>query len=127
MAPSNPTGGISIPTGDVGMSNGPGIPPGDESWATSATSPRGRNGDPPWKEEQEQEPRCEGGRRQRVSGPSECYRNDIDACWVPVVETLLGGNPGNNLHVSGLSLKVDTRDLEAAFAKVGRVCRRSLK
>lgn len=33
-----------------------------------------------------------------------------------------GNNPGNNLHVSGLSSKVDTRDLEAAFAKVGRVC-----
>ena len=30
-------------------------------------------------------------------------------------------NPGNNLHVSGLSHKVDTRDLEATFAKVGRV------
>ena len=32
-----------------------------------------------------------------------------------------GQNPGNNLHVSGLSHKVDTRDLEAAFAKIGRV------
>lgn len=32
-----------------------------------------------------------------------------------------GTNPGNNLHVSGLSYKVDTRDLEAAFARVGRV------
>ncbi|KAI0937471.1 hypothetical protein AcV5_005375 [Taiwanofungus camphoratus] len=30
-------------------------------------------------------------------------------------------NPGNNLHVSGLSHKVDTRDLEQAFTKVGRV------
>jgi hypothetical protein len=30
-------------------------------------------------------------------------------------------NPGNNLHVSGLSHKVDTRELEASFAKVGRV------
>jgi hypothetical protein len=30
-------------------------------------------------------------------------------------------NPGNNLHVSGLSSRVDTRDLEAAFAKIGRV------
>lgn len=30
-------------------------------------------------------------------------------------------NPGNNLHVSGLSHKVDTRELEQAFAKVGRV------
>jgi hypothetical protein len=30
-------------------------------------------------------------------------------------------NPGNNLHVSGLTHKVDNRDLETAFAKVGRV------
>ena len=32
-----------------------------------------------------------------------------------------GLNPGNNLHVSGLSHKVDTRDLEQTFAKIGRV------
>ncbi len=32
-----------------------------------------------------------------------------------------GQNPGNNLHVSGLSLKVDMRELETAFAKIGRV------
>ncbi|KAI0275214.1 hypothetical protein BC834DRAFT_840103 [Gloeopeniophorella convolvens] len=31
-----------------------------------------------------------------------------------------GQNPGNNLHVSGLNSRVDTRDLEAAFAKIGR-------
>jgi len=37
-----------------------------------------------------------------------------------------GSNPGNNLHVSGLSTKVDTRDLEAAFAKVGRVKKASV-
>ncbi|KAF8633536.1 hypothetical protein AX15_001340 [Amanita polypyramis BW_CC] len=37
-----------------------------------------------------------------------------------------GQNPGNNLHVSGLSHKVDTRDLEAAFAKVGRVKKASV-
>jgi len=30
-------------------------------------------------------------------------------------------NPGNNLHVSGLSHKVDSRDLESAFLKIGRV------
>lgn len=30
-------------------------------------------------------------------------------------------NPGNNLHVSGLSHKVDNNELEAVFAKVGRV------
>jgi len=37
-----------------------------------------------------------------------------------------GQNPGNNLHVSGLSHKVDTRDLDAAFAKVGRVKKASV-
>ncbi|KAJ7090176.1 hypothetical protein C8R44DRAFT_648347, partial [Mycena epipterygia] len=35
-------------------------------------------------------------------------------------------NPGNNLHVSGLSHKIDTRDLEAAFAKIGRVKKASV-
>ncbi|KAA1467869.1 RNA-binding domain-containing protein [Dentipellis sp. KUC8613] len=35
-------------------------------------------------------------------------------------------NPGNNLHVSGLSSRVDTRDLEAAFAKIGRVQKASV-
>jgi len=37
-----------------------------------------------------------------------------------------GHNPGNNLHVSGLSHKVDTRDLEAVFAKIGRVKKASV-
>ncbi|KAJ7654668.1 hypothetical protein DFH06DRAFT_1203050 [Mycena polygramma] len=37
-----------------------------------------------------------------------------------------GHNPGNNLHVSGLSHKIDTRDLEAAFAKTGRVQKASV-
>jgi len=37
-----------------------------------------------------------------------------------------GTNPGNNLHVSGLSHKVDTRDLETAFAKIGRVKKASV-
>ncbi|KAF5344473.1 hypothetical protein D9758_014142 [Tetrapyrgos nigripes] len=35
-------------------------------------------------------------------------------------------NPGNNLHVSGLSYKVDSRDLESAFAKIGRVAKASV-
>ena len=30
-------------------------------------------------------------------------------------------NPGNDLHVSGLSSKIDNEALEALFAKVGRV------
>jgi hypothetical protein len=32
-----------------------------------------------------------------------------------------GVNPGNNLHVSGLSSRVDNRDLEALFSKHGKV------
>lgn len=32
-----------------------------------------------------------------------------------------GSNPGNNLHVSGLSSKVDNKDLEIAFSKYGKV------
>ena len=32
-----------------------------------------------------------------------------------------GHNPGNNLHVSGLSHRVDSRDLENHFASIGRV------
>lgn len=32
-----------------------------------------------------------------------------------------GNNPGNNLHVSGLSSKVDNKDLELLFGKFGKV------
>lgn len=32
-----------------------------------------------------------------------------------------GQNPGNNLHVSGLSHRVESRDLENHFAAIGRV------
>ncbi|THU99720.1 RNA-binding domain-containing protein [Dendrothele bispora CBS 962.96] len=35
-------------------------------------------------------------------------------------------NTGNNIHVSGLNYKVDSRDLENAFAKVGRVTKASV-
>jgi len=35
-------------------------------------------------------------------------------------------NPGNNLHVSGLSSRVDTRQLEEMFAKFGRVQKASV-
>lgn len=30
-------------------------------------------------------------------------------------------NPGNNLHVSGISLRVEDRDLEELFSKYGKV------
>ncbi|KAG9042654.1 hypothetical protein FS837_010593 [Tulasnella sp. UAMH 9824] len=33
----------------------------------------------------------------------------------------VSNNPGNNLHVSGLSSRVDNRELEAAFSKFGKV------
>jgi transformer-2 protein len=32
-----------------------------------------------------------------------------------------GINPGNNLHVSGLSSRVDNRELETLFSKMGKV------
>lgn len=35
-------------------------------------------------------------------------------------------NPGNNLHVSGISLKTDDRDLEELFSKYGRVIKSQL-
>ncbi|KAG8829740.1 hypothetical protein FRC17_006132 [Serendipita sp. 399] len=35
-------------------------------------------------------------------------------------------NPGNNLHVSGLSSRIDSRELEAIFAKVGKVKKASV-
>lgn len=35
-------------------------------------------------------------------------------------------NPGNNLHVSGLSHKVDNRELETIFSKCGKVQRASI-
>lgn len=35
-------------------------------------------------------------------------------------------NPGNNLHVSGLSSRIDSRELEALFAKVGKVKKASV-
>jgi transformer-2 protein len=32
-----------------------------------------------------------------------------------------GTNPGNNLHVSGLSSTIDSRELESIFSKIGKV------
>ncbi|KAI9569548.1 hypothetical protein HD554DRAFT_542755 [Boletus coccyginus] len=99
IAPS----GISIPA-DANMNGGP--PHGDEpSWNTGVRSPgRDRGGDLPRRSSRSRSP----GRDDR--GPRE------------------GGglNPGNNLHVSGLSHKVDTRDLEQTFAKIGRVKKASV-
>jgi len=82
---------------------GPGGP--DDAWASSGrNSPRGdRARSPP--------------RRSRSRSPRRGGNSDRD-----------GGNhnPGNNLHVSGLSTKVDNKDLEAAFSKCGRVQKASV-
>jgi len=103
IAPTN--SGISIPTHEVALNGGNN---GDEpSWNGNAggggRSPRERGGDPPRRSSRSRSPGRSGGR-------------DGEA----------GHNPGNNLHVSGLSHKVDTRDLEAAFAKIGRVQKASV-
>ncbi|KAI0713115.1 hypothetical protein C8T65DRAFT_645539 [Cerioporus squamosus] len=95
MAPPSNGAGISIPTNDAPMSNSG--PNDDQSWNNGGRSPRG--GDPP-------------RRSSRSRSPGRPANRDREGG---------GTNPGNNLHVSGLSHKVDTRDLEAAFAKVGRV------
>ncbi|PCH34346.1 RNA-binding domain-containing protein [Wolfiporia cocos MD-104 SS10] len=101
MAPPASGGGISIPTHDTTMANSAGMGGGeDPAWANGGRSPRG-GAEPPRRSSRSRSPGARGDDR---GG-----RNDG------------GNNPGNNLHVSGLSHRVDTRDLEAAFAKVGRV------
>ncbi|KAI6102626.1 hypothetical protein EV401DRAFT_754965 [Pisolithus croceorrhizus] len=85
---------ISIPT------NGSGAPAEEPAWnGGSGRSPVRDRGELPRRSSRSMSP----GRDDRGRGEG-------------------GHNPGNNLHVSGLSHKVDTRDLEQAFAKIGRVC-----
>ena len=105
-----PSGGISIPTHD-----GNGAPAEDPNWngnGSARSPPREREGqrdrEPPRRSSRSRSPAARGGgeeRRDRGDG---------------------GNNPGNNLHVSGLSHKVDSRDLETLFAKHGRVQKASV-
>ncbi|CDO73389.1 hypothetical protein BN946_scf185013.g23 [Trametes cinnabarina] len=99
MAPPANGAGISIPTNDNAISSGPAQD--EQSWNNGARSPRGA--EPPRRSSRSRSP------ARNADGRDEG-----------------GNNPGNNLHVSGLSHKVDTRDLEAAFAKVGRVKKASV-
>jgi len=79
------------------MANGT-HPAVDEPWQNGARSPsRAQSGEQPRRSSRSRSPRA----REQTEGG--------------------GNNPGNNLHVSGLNSRIDTRDLEAAFAKVGRV------
>jgi transformer-2 protein len=113
MAPSSAP--ISIPTPDVAMANGTAD---SQAWDTGRSPGRGGGGEPPRRSSRSRSP----GRG-----------NSDDRRCVSILFSLLssqynnflargeaGQNPGNNLHVSGLSSRVDTRDLEAAFAKIGR-------
>ncbi|KAI6104534.1 hypothetical protein EDD16DRAFT_1695979 [Pisolithus croceorrhizus] len=89
---------ISIPT------NGSGAPAEEPAWnGGSGRSPVRDRGELPRRSSRSMSP----GRDDRGRGEG-------------------GHNPGNNLHVSGLSHKVDTRDLEQAFAKIGRVKKASV-
>ncbi|PSR72076.1 hypothetical protein PHLCEN_2v12057 [Hermanssonia centrifuga] len=101
MGPTTNGGGISIPTNDAPMSGSAPGPGDDQVWSNGGRSPSRTQGDhPPRRSSRSRSPGARDGDRGRGEG---------------------GNNPGNNLHVSGLSHRVDTRDLEQAFAKVGRV------
>ena len=112
MAPPSNGGGISIPTADSNMSNGG--PNDDQSWNNAGRSPP-RGNEPPRRSSRSRSPGRPTERYvvtcHRCCAGTDAYRRDREG----------NTNPGNNLHVSGLSHKVDTRDLEQAFAKVGRV------
>ncbi|CAL1694737.1 unnamed protein product [Somion occarium] len=99
MGPTNGSAGISIPTHEAGLSNGGHGGPDEQNWTNGGRSPgRAPGGEPPKRSSRSRSPVArEGGRGDG------------------------NNNPGNNLHVSSLSKSVDTRDLEQAFAKVGRV------
>ncbi|KAJ3483160.1 hypothetical protein NLI96_g6505 [Meripilus lineatus] len=103
--PANGNGGISIPQHESSLGNGGNSD--EQPWTNGGRSPpraqhgnSADNGAPP--------PR-RSSRSRSPGAPRDGGRGDV------------AGNPGNNLHVSGLSHKVDTRELEQAFAKVGRV------
>ena len=113
MAPSSAP--ISIPTADVTMANGTSD---SQAWDTGRSPGRGGGGEPPRRSSRSRSPGRGNGDDRRCAFTlftlfSSQYIN------FPV-RGEAGQNPGNNLHISGLSSRVDTRDLEAAFAKIGR-------
>ncbi|KAF8167248.1 hypothetical protein B0H34DRAFT_681132 [Crassisporium funariophilum] len=96
--------GIGIPT-DAGLNNGAAMSTDDQNWSANG------NGRSPGRDRHGGEPPRRSSRSRSPGGPPREER---------------GVNPGNNLHVSGLSHKIDTRELEAAFAKHGRVKKASV-
>jgi len=92
--------GISIPT-DTVLNHDTAMNADDQNWSNgNRRSPvRDRNtGDKPHRR---------SSRSRSPGAPREGGRSGV--------------KPGNNPHVSGLSHRVDTRDLEALFAKIGRI------
>jgi len=66
------------------------------------------------------------GTRNEAGECSGCYLRLAHSCESFSRGSSPGGqNPGNNLHVSSLSHRVDSRDLENHFAAIGRVRHRS--
>lgn len=142
MAPSSGGGGISIPTHENGVNSGSAMVTDDQNWSSAngggnaerggGRSPgRERNGDAP--------------RRSRSRSPvrRDNSRGSVHIHYLSTITHFIffylffffffcathsrggdgGTNPGNNLYVSGISQRVDNRELEAAFQKVGRVCK----
>jgi len=67
--------------------------------------------------------REKGGQGAGAQGETTAGKHILDIFGTKTYGRSASGqhNPGNNLHVSGLSHKVDSRDLESAFLKIGRV------
>jgi len=95
IAPTNGEGGIGIPS-DVAITNG------------------GGTEDPAWNDGRGDAPRRSSRSRSPIRGDKERSGRGVSPG---------GQNPGNNLHVSGLSHRVDSSDLENHFAAIGRVQR----
>ena len=114
MAPNSAP--ISIPTADVTMANGTAE---SQTWDTGRSPGRGGGGEPPRRSSRSRSPGRGNGDDRRY-GPFIPPSFSVISCNNLPVRGEAGQNPGNNLHVSGLSTRVDTRDLEAAFAKIGR-------
>ncbi|KAF7302124.1 RRM domain-containing protein [Mycena indigotica] len=74
--------------------------------------PASNGGDPGWTDDRDRDRDRERDTDRRGRSRSRSPARDGGS---------VAGNPGNNLHVSGIGHRIDTRDLEAAFAKIGRV------
>ena len=99
---------------------------GDDGWAGGlrdggGTPPR-RGGSPgARRSSRSRSPKRNGGGDDKPNGcASFTFSNDL--LILTQCSSVDGGsNPGNNLHISGLSSRVDSRELEAIFSKVGKV------